>query len=131
MDVLDVQKFRLTLRLALAGCIIRREVLSPYEYVYLQRELDSSDNAGFFDKFGRWEDINNYKARVGTNWQDMLFGNTGIKQNYNLNISGGSKDLIYSLSYTHDDESYIMSVSNFKRDNLNLKLTKKLEINYA
>lgn len=101
------------------------EVLSPYEYVYLQRELDSSDNAGFFDKFGRWEDINNYKARVGTNWQDMLFGNTGIKQNYNLNISGGSKDLIYSLSYTHDDESYIMSVSNFKRDNLNLKLTKK------
>ena len=21
-------------------------------------------------KFGRWEDINNYKARVGTNWQD-------------------------------------------------------------
>ena len=101
------------------------EVLSPYEYVYLQRELDSSDNAGFFDRFGRWEDINNYKARVGTNWQDMLFGNTGIKQNYNLNISGGSKDLIYSLSYTHDDESYIMSVSNFKRDNLNLKLTKK------
>lgn len=99
------------------------EVLSPYEYVYLQRELDSSDNAGFFDKFGRWEDINNYKARVGTNWQDMLFGNTGIKQNYNLNISGGK--LIYSLSYTHDDESYIMSVSNFKRDNLNLKLTKK------
>ena len=33
--------------------------------------------------------------------------------------------MIYSLSYTHDDESYIMSVSNFKRDNLNLKLTKK------
>lgn len=101
------------------------EVLSPYEYVYLQRELDSSDSAGFFDRFGRWEDIENYKGREGTNWQDMLFGNTGIKQNYNLNISGGSKDLIYSLSYTHDDESYIMSVSNFRRDNLNLKLTKK------
>lgn len=73
------------------------EVLSPYEYVYLQRELDSSENAGFFDRFGRWEDIDIYKANRGTNWQDMIFGNTGIKQNYNLNISGGSDDLIYKL----------------------------------
>ena len=102
------------------------EVLSPYEYVYLQRELDSSENAGFFDRFGRWEDIDIYKAKQGTNWQDMLFGDTGIKQNYNLNINGGSEDLIYSISYTHDDESYIMQTSNFKRDNLNVKLSKKL-----
>ena len=102
------------------------EVLSPYEYVYLQRELDSSENAGFFDRFGRWEDIDIYKANRGTNWQDMIFGNTGIKQNYNLNISGGSDDLIYSISYTHDDEDYIMETSKYKRDNLNMKLTKKL-----
>ena len=102
------------------------EVLSPYEYVYLQRELDSSENAGFFNRFGRWEDIDIYKAKQGTDWQDMLFGDTGIKQNYNLNINGGSESLIYSISYTHDDESYIMQTSNFKRDNLNVKLSKKL-----
>lgn len=101
------------------------EVLSPYEYVYLQRELDPSENAGFFDRYGRWEDVDIYMSKEGTDWQDLVFNNTGIKQNYNLNISGGSEDLIYSLSYTHDDESYIMNSSNFKRDNLNVKITKK------
>lgn len=101
------------------------EVLSPYEYVYLQRELDPSENAGFFDRYGRWEDVDIYKSKVGTDWQDLVFNNTGVKQNYNLNIRGGSEDLIYSLSYTHDDENYIMSSSKFKRDNLNVKITKK------
>ena len=101
------------------------EVLSPYEYVYLQRELDPAENAGFFDRYGRWEDVDIYMSKMGTDWQDLVFNNTGIKQNYNLNISGGSEGLIYSLSYTHDDESYIMNASNFKRDNLNVKITKK------
>ena len=40
------------------------------------------------------DDFIGIRGSVGTNWQDMLFGNTGIKQNYNLNISGGSKDLL-------------------------------------
>lgn len=101
------------------------EVLSPYEYVYLQRELDPSENAGFFNRYGRWEDIDIYKARTGANWQDQLFGNTGVKQSYNIGVNGGSEDLTYSLNFTHDDESYIMKQSNFKRDNLNVKISKK------
>ena len=100
------------------------EVLSPYEYVYFQRELDPSENASFFDRYGRWEDIDIYKSRQGTDWQKKLFDRTGFKQSYNVNINGGSKDLVYSLSYTHDDETYIMQTSDFKRDNLNLKLKK-------
>ena len=101
------------------------EVLSPYEYVYLQRELDNATNASFFDRYGRWEDVDIYKSREGTDWQKKLFDNTGKKQTYNVNINGGSKDLIYSISYTRDDESYIMEGSNFKRDALNTKITKK------
>ena len=100
------------------------EVLSPYEYVYYQRELDPTENASFFDRYGRWEDIDIYKSRQGTDWQKKLFDRTGFKQSYNVNINGGSKDLVYSLSYTHDDETYIMQTSDFKRDNLNLKLKK-------
>lgn len=100
------------------------EVLSPYEYVYFQRELDPSETASFFDRYGRWEDIDIYKSRQGTDWQKKLFDRTGFKQSYNANINGGSKDLVYSLSYTHDDETYIMQTSDFKRDNLNLKLKK-------
>lgn len=101
------------------------EVLSPYEYVYYQRELDTADNAGFFSRYGRWEDVNIYKSKQGTNWQAKLFSETGIKQNYNVSINGGDKTMIYSISYTHDDESYIMKTSKFKRDNLNVKLNKE------
>ena len=101
------------------------EVLSPYEYVYLQRELDSGNNASFFDRYGRWEDIDIYKSREGTDWQKKLFDRTGFKQSYNVNINGGSQDLIYSLSYTHDDETYIMQSSDYKRDNLNAKISKR------
>jgi TonB-linked SusC/RagA family outer membrane protein len=110
-------------------------VLSPYEYVYLQRELDSSDDAGFFDRYGRWEDIDIYKSKPGNNWQEKLFGKTGVKQNYNLNIGGGDQSLIYSISYTRDDEAYIMQTSEATRDNLNIKINKifnehlKLEFN--
>lgn len=105
------------------------EVLSPYEYVYLQRELDSSDNAGFFSTYGQWKDIEIYKSKHGTDWQGKLFNNTGVKQSYNLNINGGTKDIIYSISYTRDDEAYILKSSNFRRDNLNLKLKKNLTKN--
>ena len=101
------------------------EVLSPYEYVYLQRELDNTDKASFFDRYGRWEDIDIYKSYQGTDWQKKLFDRTGVKQTYNVNINGGTKDLIYSLSYTRDDESYIMEGSKFKRDALNTKISKK------
>ena len=101
------------------------EVLSPYEYVYLQRELDNGTNASFFDRYGRWEDIDIYKSREGTDWQKKLFDRTGFKQSYNVNVNGGSQDLVYSLSYTHDDETYIMQSSDYKRDNLNVKISKK------
>ncbi len=105
------------------------EVLSPYEYVYLQRELDNGDNASFFSKYGNWSDIDIYKSQKGTDWQKKLFDKTGVKQSYNLSISGGHKDLVYSLSYTHDDEAYILKVSNYRRDNLNVKLSKQLTKN--
>lgn len=103
------------------------DVLSPYEYVYYQRELDPSSKSGaFLGRYGLWEDLNIYKAAQGTDWQDKLFGNTGIQQKYNLTISGGTQDLQYSLSYTHDDETYIMDTSRFRRDNLNLKINKAI-----
>lgn len=102
------------------------DVLSPYDYVFYQRELDPSDNAGWFGRFGRWEDIDIYRSKAGTDWQDKMFGNTGLKQNYNLTVSGGTEDMQYSVSYTHDDESYIMKTSNYLRDNVNAKLSKKI-----
>lgn len=102
------------------------DMLSPYEYVFYQRELDPSASAGWFGRFGRWEDIDIYLSKAGTDWQDVMFGNTGVKQNYNVSIKGGTEDLKYSVSYVHDDESYIMKTSNFSRDNVNAKINKNI-----
>lgn len=105
------------------------DVLSPYEYVYYQRELDSGTSVtgtSFFGMYGLWEDKEIYKSKEGTDWQKQLYGNTGMQRNYNLGISGGNESLRYNLSYTRDDEDYIMLNSAYLRDNLSLKLNKKI-----
>ncbi|GHV57290.1 SusC/RagA family TonB-linked outer membrane protein [Bacteroidia bacterium] len=104
------------------------EVLSPYEFVYLQRELDAgaSLSTGFFGTYGLWEDIDIYRSKAGNNWQKEIFGNTGVHQNHNVSITGGSDKTSYLLSLTHDDESYIMNTSDFSRNNVNFRVNSSL-----
>lgn len=99
------------------------KVLSPYEYVYYQYELDQSET--FQNYYGRFQDLNIYKSDKGIDWQDKLFGNTGTQQSYNASISGGSKSTVYSLSFARNDEDYIMINSGYKRNNINLKVIQK------
>ena len=101
-------------------------VMSPYEYVYMQKELDPNENAGFFDRYGRWEDANIYKSVVGENWQDKLFGRTGVKQNYTISMMGGDEKMTYNINYIRDDEEYIMIGSGYVRDNINAKFTRQI-----
>ncbi len=100
------------------------ETLSPYEYYLFQRECDPATNAGLFSMYGRWEDRDIYKSVAGNDWQKIMYGDTGIKQSYNLGINGGTEDMRYSLSYTHDDEDYVMVNSDYKRDNLQVRFNK-------
>lgn len=105
------------------------DVMSPYEFVYYQRELGVGD-----DVYGLWADRDIYRSMKGNDWQDELYGNTGVKQNYNLNISGGSNDLKYTLGYTRDDDKYVMLNSRYVRDNISFKvdhnLAKNLKFNF-
>lgn len=101
-------------------------VLDPYEFVYYQKELDPTPNAGFFGAYGNWDDIDIYKSKPGINWQDSLFGNTGIQQSYNLGINGGDKSLTYNLGYTHDQEKFVMLNSQYQRDYFSAKINKKI-----
>ncbi|WP_448778788.1 SusC/RagA family TonB-linked outer membrane protein [Bacteroides congonensis] len=101
-------------------------VLSPYEYYYFQKELDptASLSAGINSMYGRWDDRNIYRSVEGTDWQDIMYGDTGFKQNYNVSINGGVESVRYNISYTRDNEDYIMVNSDFIRDNLNLRFNK-------
>lgn len=91
-----------------------------YEYAVLANDLPS-----FEDYFGPWANINQYNDTPSTNWQKEIFGRTGIVQNHDLGIRGGSDKINYSFDYTHYEMKGIMIGSDYKRDNLALRLKSK------
>ncbi|VXB54410.1 SusC/RagA family protein [Flavobacterium sp. 9AF] len=101
-----------------------------YEYALL-----SNDLASFEDYLGTWSDINQYNNTPTTNWQDNIFGRTGIVQNHDLSVRGGSDKINYNFNYTHYDLKGIMVGSDYKRDNLSLRLKSKpndkINLNYT
>ena len=88
------------------------KVMSPYDYVYYQYELGSTD----------YRDLDIWRSVEGTDFQDEIFGRTGNQAQYNVNISGGTKDVKYSVSYAHNEEKSIMLGSGFNKDNVNAKI---------
>jgi len=91
------------------------QVMSPYDYAYYQYELGSTD-------YGDYNDLDIWRSVKGQDYQDMIFGNTGNQQQYNLSVSGGNKLVTFNVSYAHNGENSIMKNSNFRKDNLNAKL---------
>jgi len=103
--------------------------LSPYEYVYYQKELDSGDNSTWNTMYGSWGDVDIYKSKSGDDWTNKLFNNVTTQQNHNLSVSGGGENLRFNLSLTHDDQGYIMENSGYKRDNLVFKVNGNISKN--
>lgn len=97
-----------------------QEVLSPYDYIIYQREAGSSDY------YGEWEDMDIWKSVAGTDYQDEIFGRTGNQVQYNVNVSGGTKQLKFNVGYTHNDEKSIMLGSGYNKDNINAKINAEL-----
>jgi len=67
-----------------------------------------------------------YANREGIDWQDEVFGKTGITQNHNLNISGGSDKTKYLLSYNYTGEDGIMKKHDYSKNSIRLKLNHEL-----
>lgn len=112
------------------------DVLSPYEYVIYQSERargSSTDSATFVKNFGTtWDTLANYKNIDAVDWQDEVFGNTGITTTHNLTASGGTKKATYNFGYTYNNDKAIVINSNYKRHLLNLKgdykITKNVKV---
>jgi TonB-linked SusC/RagA family outer membrane protein len=111
-------------------------VLSPYDYVVYQSERSrgsSTDSLAFIKNFGTtWDTLSVYKNATPINWQDEIFGNTGITNTQNVNASGGNKKLTYNFGYTYNNDKAIVINSSYKRHLINLKadykITKKLKV---
>jgi TonB-dependent starch-binding outer membrane protein SusC len=112
------------------------KVLDPYDYVVYQSERSrgsSVDSLAFGRNFGTtFDTLNAYKSVPMVDWQDELFGRTGIAQTHNISASGGNKKATYSFSYTHNNDKAIVLNSSFKRHLFNLKgdykVTKNLKL---
>lgn len=98
------------------------EVFSPYDYAKYQYETQYGKD----QEYGDWRDMDIWKSVAGNNWQDELFGRTGLQQIYNLSVSGGSKETKFNVSYSRTDDKSIMVGSDFTKDNINAKLNTKL-----
>ncbi|MDR0824831.1 MAG: TonB-dependent receptor [Prevotella sp.] len=102
------------------------DVLSPKDYATWQYELagliKSSDMSSYTDFFGAYQDIDLYDNIPYNDWQDLTFGRIGHTFNQSLSISGGSEKMSFAFNYSHTNDKAIMQGSNFKRDNLSLKL---------
>jgi TonB-linked SusC/RagA family outer membrane protein len=73
--------------------------------------------------------VNEFKAKGGTNWQDEIFRNA-IGQEYLLNVSGGTDKGGYFISGNYLDQDGVIENSSFKRyiirSNINARMTNKL-----
>lgn len=116
------------------------ELLGVEDYVKYQYEyatLRGSENS-FANFFGG--DINasdfytgaysriaqEYSTRAGIDWQDLVFGDTGITQNHNINISGGTDKTRYMLSYNYTGEDGIMDKYGYQKNSIRAKLNHEL-----
>lgn len=67
-----------------------------------------------------------YRNRAGIDWQDEVFGKTGITQNHNVNISGGSEKTKYILSYNYTGQEGIMDKHGYQRNGIRTKINHEL-----
>jgi TonB-dependent starch-binding outer membrane protein SusC len=95
------------------------EVMSPYEFVVYQSERSrgsSTDSTSFTRNFGTtWDTLQNYRNVPAVDWQEEVFGNTGITTTHNISASGGTKAATYNFGYTYNNEKAIVINSNYHR----------------
>ncbi len=67
-----------------------------------------------------------YGNREGIDWQDEVFGSTGVAQTHNVNISGGSEKTKYMLSYNYTGEDGIMAKHGYYKNSIRAKINHEL-----
>ena len=106
------------------------DVLDPYEFVMVHYEyakLRSDADLRRFEKYyGKYDDLELYKYKKPTDWQEELYGNTQVSQLHNISISGGTDKTKISLSLTNNNDQGIMIGNDYKRNVINLKLNHEI-----
>ncbi|WP_235934548.1 TonB-dependent receptor [Sunxiuqinia indica] len=110
------------------------DVLGPYDFVMMQYEhakvRSETDLRNFEKYYGKYDDLELYKNKPGTDWQEELFGgqtdifgqNVALSQSHNISVSGGTQQTKVSLSLTNDTNDGLMVNNGYRRNVINFKL---------
>lgn len=116
------------------------DLLNVEDYVKYQYEFqllrDKTDSwAGIFggdinspDFYtGAYDRIaDTYGNREGIDWQDEVFGKTGITQNHNVSVSGGTGKSNFLVSYNYTGEDGIMDRHDYTKNSIRAKINHEL-----
>ncbi len=92
----------------------RIEVLSPYEFVKYQLELDPAIYTALYINESTGKTLDSYKDVKGLNWQNQIF-RTATSQNHSLSVSGGDVTTKYSISGSILSQDGIVINSGYER----------------
>jgi TonB-linked SusC/RagA family outer membrane protein len=93
--------------------------MANYEYAKLRSDTDVENFEKYFGKYG---DLELYKDKKPTDWQDKLFGDPKISQYHNINIRGGTDKTSLMLSLTNNTDEGLMINSAYTRNVINFKI---------
>jgi TonB-linked SusC/RagA family outer membrane protein len=112
------------------------DMLSPYEFVKLQMEINPSkyamdyfssetDGDGNFYKYRYMDD---YIGLPGVDWQKETFKPTW-SQDHNVSVGGGTKESQYNASFSNYGENGIFTNSSFQKTTAKLRLNQNITKN--
>ncbi|MDD3037406.1 TonB-dependent receptor [Bacteroides sp.] len=108
------------------------DVLSPYEFVKLQGEVNK-DLLGSYYKSGndengipyKYQSLDDYIGLSGVDWQSETFNPTW-SQDHNFSISGGNDDTKYTASFSRYGENGIFNNSGFDKTTAKVRFNQKI-----
>lgn len=116
INVLDIEQFAL-----MRDYVEGKDNYSIDGRLYYSKNHDGSY---YFDEYKHYK-VDTIRNNSPSDWWDAIT-QTGIKQQYNLSVSGGSKKNKYMISANYYDERGILKTSGYNRFNTRMNLNNQL-----
>lgn len=110
------------------------DLLSPYEFVKLQMELDPVKFGTTYYREGndattglpyRYQTLDDYIGVGGVDWQDEVFKSTW-SQDHNIGIQGGNENTKYNIAYSNYNENGLFKNSSFAKNTAKIRINQKI-----
>lgn len=117
--------------LGVAKLAKKLDVLSPYEYAFLDYErrnfsnedIELGNTSSYSNIYGKFSELDNlYANRKGVDWQEETLGGNKLTQSHRISAAGGNKNTNYNMSYAYFDEEGLMLKSGYTKHNVKLRV---------